>query len=85
MCLDARLLLHNLVNMNINPNDTVFQHFKPNFYRVKYHMWGAHVSDTIFLTIAWSLHAGCWYIIIWGKGRGECSGTVWIFILEIRI
>ena len=47
MCLDARLLPHNLVNMNINPDDKVYQNFGPNFTEKK-NIWGTHVSDTIF-------------------------------------
>ena len=46
MCLDARLLPHNLENMNMNQNDKVFQNSELNF-----HMWGPHVSDTIFFVI----------------------------------
>ena len=49
MCLDARLLPHKLVNMNMNQNDKVFQNSELNFHREKEHVWGPHVSDTIFL------------------------------------
>ena len=37
MCLDARLLPHKLVDMNINKktNDTDFRNFEPNSYREK--------------------------------------------------
>ena len=45
MCLDARLLPHKLVNMNMNQNSEL------NFHREKEHVWGPHVSDTIFLDI----------------------------------
>ena len=52
MCLDARLLPHKIVNMNINnkPKWQKIQNFEPKFYREKEQMWGPHVSDTIFLT-----------------------------------
>ena len=46
MCLDARLLPHKLVNMNMN------QHFELNFHREKEHVWGPHVSDTIFFLLS---------------------------------
>ena len=49
MCLDARLLPHKLVNMNMNQNDKVFQNYELNFNREKEHVWGPHVSYTIFL------------------------------------
>ena len=49
MCLDARLLTHKLVNMNMNQNDKVFQNSELNFRREKEHVWGPHVLDTIFL------------------------------------
>ena len=42
MCLDASLLPHKLVNMNINQNSEL------KFHREKEHVWGPHVSDTIF-------------------------------------
>ena len=48
MCLDARVLPHKLVNMNMNQNDKVFQNFELNIHREKEHVWGPHVSDTIF-------------------------------------
>ena len=48
MCLDARLLPHKLVNMNMNQNDKVFQNSELNVKREKEHVWGPHVSDTIF-------------------------------------
>ena len=48
MCLDARLLPHKLVNMNMNQNDKVFQNSELNFNREKEHVWGPNVSDTIF-------------------------------------
>ena len=40
MCLDARLLPHKLVNMNMNQNDNVFQNSELNFHREKDHVWG---------------------------------------------
>ena len=49
MCLDARLLPHKLVNMN--QNDKFFQNSELNFNREKEHVWGPHVSDTIFFII----------------------------------
>ena len=49
MCLDARLLPHQLVNMNMNQNDKFFQNSELNFNREKEHVWDPHVSDTIFL------------------------------------
>ena len=45
MCLDARLLPHKLVNMNMNQNSEL------NFHREKEHVWGPHVSDTIFFSM----------------------------------
>ena len=48
MCLDARLLQQKLVNMNMNQNYKVFQNPELNFHREKEHVWGSHVSDTIF-------------------------------------
>ena len=53
MCLDARLLPHKLVNMNMNQNDKVFQNSELNFQREKEHVWGPHVSDTIFFFWGW--------------------------------
>ena len=52
MCLDARVLPHKLANMNMNQNDKVFQTSKLDFHREKEHVWGPHVSDTIFLKLA---------------------------------
>ena len=48
MCLDARVLPHKLENMNMNQNGKVFQNSELNFHRGKEHVWGPHVSDTIF-------------------------------------
>ena len=56
MCLDARLLPHKLVNMNMNQNDKVFQNFELNFQREKEHMWGPHVLDTIFFLLKFKLN-----------------------------
>ena len=42
MCLDAILLPHKLVNMNMNQNSEL------NFHREKKHVLGPHVSNTIF-------------------------------------
>ena len=38
------VLPHKLVDMNINPNDKVFQNVEPNFYRDKEHMWGPNAQ-----------------------------------------
>ena len=48
MCLDARLLPHKLVNMNMNQNDKVCQNSELNFHKEKEHVWGPYVSDTIY-------------------------------------
>ena len=51
----------------MNLNDKVFKQFKPNFYREKYHMWGTHVSDTIFF---------CSFLVRkqrnWNPSTGRC-------------
>ena len=43
MCLDAGVLPHKLVNMNMNQNSEL------NFHREIEHVWGPHLSDTMFL------------------------------------
>ena len=82
MCLDARLLPHKLVNMNMNQNDKVFQNSKLNFNREKEHVWGPHVSDTIFLNLSlWRMLAVC--VIIQVQINKKTQNTHYFEIVKV--